>query len=56
MALAYPSRHFHESGIRSSLRAELVGRGTAARSDVVEGSAQNPSTIESPFDGSPPHR
>jgi UDP-N-acetylmuramoylalanine--D-glutamate ligase len=40
---------------RSSLRAKLVGRGTSEAGGGVTSPAQNPSTIESSFDGSPPH-
>jgi UDP-N-acetylmuramoylalanine--D-glutamate ligase len=40
---------------RSSLRAKLVGRGTSEAGGGVTSPARNPSTIESSFDGSPPH-
>jgi UDP-N-acetylmuramoylalanine--D-glutamate ligase len=41
---------------RSSLRAELVGRGTSEAGGGVEtANTSHPSTIESPSDGSPPH-
>jgi len=39
----------------SSSLSQSDGEGTARRSRVVEGSAQNPSTIETSFDGPPPH-
>jgi UDP-N-acetylmuramoylalanine--D-glutamate ligase len=41
---------------RSSLRAKLAGRGTSeAGGEIEETRANYPSTIESSFDGSPPH-
>jgi UDP-N-acetylmuramoylalanine--D-glutamate ligase len=43
-----------KEGARSSLRAQLVGRGTAAEGSGG-GVGADPSTIESSFDGSPPH-
>jgi UDP-N-acetylmuramoylalanine--D-glutamate ligase len=52
-ATAWDAKEEARERLRSSLRAQLVGRGTAAEGSGG-GVGANPSTIESSFDGPPP--
>jgi UDP-N-acetylmuramoylalanine--D-glutamate ligase len=54
-ATAWDAKEEARERLRSSLRAQLVGRGTAAEGSGG-GVSADPSTIESSFDGPPPHR